>query len=62
MASTTPISDPRDTVIAPKSGAALVVRTGETLRVTDLEGHQVADFPIESAQVVEHVQNPAQRL
>ena len=44
MPSTTPTSDPRDTVIAPKSGAALVVRAGETLRVTDLEGHQVADF------------------
>ena len=44
MPSTTPPSDPRDTVIPAKSGAALVVRAGETFRVTDLEGRQVADF------------------
>ena len=44
MPSTPPPSDPRDRVIPAKSGAALVVRAGETLRVTDLEGHQVADF------------------
>ena len=44
MPSATSMSDPRDTVIAAKSGAALVVRAGETLRVTDLEGRQVADF------------------
>ena len=44
MTSTTPQSDPRDTVIPAKSGTALVVRAGETLRVTDLEGLQAADF------------------
>ena len=44
MPSAAPPSDPRDTVIPPKSGVALVMRAGETLRVTDLEGRQAADF------------------
>ena len=44
MSTTAPPGDSRDTVVPAKSGAALVVRAGETLRVTDLEGHQVADF------------------
>ena len=38
------MNDKRNTVIPGKSGAALFVRKGETLRVTDVEGHQVADF------------------
>ena len=38
------MDNPRNTVIPGKSGAALVVRKGETLRVIDVEGHQVADF------------------
>ena len=44
MPSTTTQGDPRDTVIPAKAGAALVMRAGETLRVTDLEGRQAADF------------------
>lgn len=31
-------------VIPPKSAIALTVRKGETLRVTDVEGQQIADF------------------
>ncbi len=38
------MTDPRNTVIPAKSGAAITVRKGETLRVIDVEGHQVADF------------------
>ena len=38
------ITDPRNTIIPAKSGAAIHVRKGETLRVIDVEGHQVADF------------------
>ncbi len=38
------MTDERDLIIPPKSGRAIVVKRGETLRVTDLEGHQVADF------------------
>ena len=38
------MSDPRDVLIPAKTGAAIAVQKGETLRVTDVEGHQVADF------------------
>ena len=38
------MKDPRNTVIAAKSGAALTLEEGETLRVIDIEGHQVADL------------------
>ena len=31
-------------VIAPKSAEAVIVKRGQTLRVTDIEGQQVADF------------------
>lgn len=44
MPGDTATSDPRDTVIAAKSGAALNLEKGETLRVIDIEGHQVADL------------------
>lgn len=38
------MSNARNQVIPPKSGTAFVVKQGETLRVTDLEGRQVSDF------------------
>jgi uncharacterized protein YcgI (DUF1989 family) len=31
-------------VVAPKSAEAVIVKRGQTLRVTDIEGQQVADF------------------
>jgi hypothetical protein len=38
------MSDARNTIIPAKAGAAIMVREGETLRVIDVEGFQVADF------------------
>lgn len=38
------MTDARDIIIPAKSGRAITVKQGETLRVTDVEGHQVADF------------------
>jgi uncharacterized protein len=32
------------TIIPPRSGAAFVMRSGQKIRVTDLEGEQVSDF------------------
>lgn len=31
-------------IIPPKSGASFIVKKGETIRITDVEGYQVADF------------------
>ena len=33
-------------VMPPKTGLALIVRTGQRLRVTDLEGKQVVDMAL----------------
>lgn len=46
----------RSVEIAPKSGAAFEVRTGETIRITDVEGAQVADL------VAYNPENHAERL
>ncbi|WP_397475146.1 DUF1989 domain-containing protein [Pusillimonas sp.] len=32
------------TIIPPKSGESFIVRKGQRIRVSDIEGHQVADF------------------
>ena len=36
-------------VLQPRTGRALIVRTGEVLRITDLEGEQVVDVAIFNA-------------
>lgn len=39
-----------DEILPPKTGRAFVVRQGETLRITDLEGQQVVDVAIFNAR------------
>lgn len=36
-------------ILSPKTGRALIVRAGEVLRITDLEGQQVVDVAIFNA-------------
>jgi len=45
-----------DHVIPPKLGFGLVVRKGQTLRITDLEGKQVVDMALFNAD------NPREKL
>ncbi len=44
------MADPFDEIVPPKQARALFVRSGETLRVTDLEGQQVVDVALFNAR------------